>query len=415
MAAALVPSLLPAAAGATLGTTKNVIEGHVRDGSGGGSGDPGGIVGICVTANIVGTSTAWSTQTVTGGFYKLLVPDGTFKVKFTDCRPTPVYLTQWWDNARTAANATPITLGGALTPVQVEIDAAMKAGAVLTGVVSGTDTGAPIAGICVSAYRAGQPEQRATTDSNGRYAMTLTNGTWGIHVEDCRPERVYLATGGSVYIDGYTTTTATLDLQMALGGTISGRVTDDATGAPIAGICAYSDEASMAPTGADGTYRVGGLDTGTHLLWFQECDHTSGPGHDYANEYFHHAPSSRSATSVSVNAPGNTVVDETLVHAGTVTGTVTDASTGLPVSNVRVNLWFADGSIGPYTDTGPDGTYSLTLVLPGDGYTMQFSDYLNGRYDEQWWNDKPPGGTPDTFSIASGGTTSGIDAAMQPR
>ena len=415
-AAVLVPLLLPTPAGATLGTTKNVIEGHVRDGSGGsGSGDIGGLVGICVTANIVGTSTAWSTQTGTAGYYKLQVPDGTYKVKFTDCRPNPVYLTQWWENASTAAKATPVKLGGALTPTQVQIDAAMKAGAVLTGVVSGADTGQPLAGICVNADRAGQPRQSATTDSTGRYRMTLTNGTWGVHFEDCRAAPEYLDVGASVSVDGYQSQTVQQDETLPRGGAITGRVTDDVTGAPIAGICVFGGHSGTVQTDANGNYRVGGIPTGTFSVEFRECDPVSAPGHDYATEWFHHSPSTTSATPVSVTAPNTTVLDETLVHAGTVTGTVTDASTGLPVRDARVTLWVADGGVGPSTTTGPDGTYSLTLVFPGDGYTMQFSDYLNGRYSEQWWNGKTPGQTPDTFSITSGGTTTGIDAALQPR
>ncbi|GAA3537967.1 carboxypeptidase regulatory-like domain-containing protein [Nocardioides daeguensis] len=117
---------------------------------------------------------------------------------------------------------------------------------------------------------------------------------------------------------------------------------------------------------------------------------------------------------------------------GVVSGTVTEAGAGTPVGGVRVTLeceyvedagteyeysywgWCEDASGEPagQTTTGPDGSYSLTVV-PGT-YRLWFDtdevddegDSTNGPYASH---------ESGTVTVTAGGTTSGVDAALTRR
>ena len=57
---------------------------------------------------------------------------------------------------------------------------------------------------------------------------------------------------------------------------------------------------------------------------------------------------------------------QVLIINGTLMGVVTDATTGLPIPGVSINLG------GVIKTTGPDGTYNFTDITPGT-YAVTFS------------------------------------------
>src|SRR4051812_35644707 len=100
-----------------------VIQGRVL-GSGTG---PASVGGICVvamaTAEPYDPRLVWSTKTTAGGVYALKVDDYSgqgsvepYYLSFVDCRPSPSYLTQYWQGATDSSQASPIGLG-ASSPV----------------------------------------------------------------------------------------------------------------------------------------------------------------------------------------------------------------------------------------------------------------------------------------------------------
>jgi hypothetical protein len=338
------------------------------------------------------------------------VPDGTYLIEFRDCNPNPIYLDQWWFNSPGPAGATQLKVGGALTLAQLQVDASMKAGAIVTGIVSGADTGAPLAGICVEASRAGTATKRAITDSNGGYTLALSDGDWGVHFEDCRSQPIYLPTGAMAHIDGVQSRTVALNVSMQRGGTISGHVTDDVTGMPIANICVSGPGPKSALTDATGSYTVTDVPTGRFWMTFSDCAGTR-PGYLYAHEYYHHAATYQDATEIAVNAPSNTVVDETLIRSGSISGTITDAATGAPLSSIVVRAWQNGAITGDGAVSQSDGTYVLDGLLPGETYKIEFFQGANA-YVTQWWNDQATQDQAQTVSVTSDNTTIGINAAM---
>jgi len=151
---------------------------------------------------------------------------------------------------------------------------------------------------------------------------------------------------------------------LAPAGTLTGNVTDSATGAPIDNATVLSVNATTgvvdaAVTDSDGTYSTA-LPAGTYNV---SVGH---PNYSLATE-----------TGVAVQSGETTELDVGLDpipdETGTVEGTVTDAGSGIGVENAAVVLVNDSGAVagtatgggGEYNLTAPIGTYNLTVTHPG--------------------------------------------------
>jgi 5-hydroxyisourate hydrolase-like protein (transthyretin family) len=92
----------------------------------------------------------------------------------------------------------------------------------------------------------------------------------------------------------------------------------------------------------------------------------------------------------------------------TITGTVTNAANA-PVAGIWVDLLSSTAVVSAQTDAS--GTYSITAPVGGP-YYVHFQD-PQGRYVEQYWNNKPTRQAADPLqSLRAGETTAGINARL---
>lgn len=124
-----------------------------------------------------------------------------------------------------------------------------------------------------------------------------------------------------------------------------------------------------------------------------------------------------------VSGAATTGIDATLVAAGAISGTVTDAA-GHGLSRVYVEVFDSAGVSDRVEPTANDGTYDVS-GLPNGSYTVCFSakyaagedspGYVDQCYANTTWTDYPslPSGTT-TVSVVAGTTAGNIDAALQP-
>jgi Carboxypeptidase regulatory-like domain len=199
----------------------------------------------------------------------------------------------------------------------------------------------------------------------------------------------------------------------ATAGTISGTVTEAASGEPLEGVevCAYAlafeDWACDEETASDGTYTLSGLFSGEYEVEFWS-------GGRYLTQFYDGKAHWWEADPVSVGtATTTTGIDAALVEPATIEGTVT--ANGIPVGEVGVCLW--DGTVNEYItceETDFDGSYAITGLDAGD-YRVEFWPGWSG-FDlaAQYFDHKFQLDEADPVTVALGETASGIDGELEP-
>jgi hypothetical protein len=298
----------------------------------------------------------------------------------------------------------------------------------ITGNVSDT-AHAGLSGIGVAAYRVvwdGDWEfiDEVTTDASGSYDIgDLRPGSYRVRFSDdsgaCLGQwydgKPTLATATDVPVSAGSVTSG-VDATLETAGHIAGRVagTDHAGLADIS-VSAYRADASGGwdyvngvTTAFDGTYDLGGLESGSYRVAFADW---SG---DLVNQWYHGKPDVESAADVVVTAGATTGgIDATLVTAGHITGTVRGPG-GAGLAELSVTAYRADGVGGwdHVTDAGTasDGSYDLGGLSSG-AYRIEFEDW-SGTFASQCYDGKPDLDSATDVAVTAGATTSGIDATL---
>ncbi|NQX33806.1 carboxypeptidase-like regulatory domain-containing protein [Herbiconiux sp. VKM Ac-2851] len=197
-------------------------------------------------------------------------------------------------------------------------------------------------------------------------------------------------------------------------GSISGVVRNAGTGAVIPNTFVSASQRNgtgfwgYTYTDAQGAYRIDSVPTGDYVLSFQNQP-------SYVNEYWNDTTDFLSATLLRVDGSDVTGIDAGLVRTGAVSGTVTDASTGRPLAGVSVQARPKSGSytFGQTAVTDAAGAYRITGVAPG-ATTLSFDASAESAYIDEWWNDRASQSEATFFTVSSGKTTVGRDAALAP-
>lgn len=254
-----------------------------------------------------------------------------------------------------------LTVDGHLPHVAARVDAAPAAdglsvvvtdGASLSGAVTSATSGAPIDGASVT-----------VGDGSGKLAgASGADGTYTVSGIDSGPATVSASAAGylpsppeTLAIDG--TSGQSIDFALSTGGTISGTVLTAGGAAPPAGttVSAVPADSAGAPASAtvsaDGTYSISGLEP------------EPGPDpHTYTVTAVSPAGVG-SVTGVTVTGTSTTSgVTITLSPGASVSGTVTDSDTGLPLPGISVASLAAGSPDTTVTDAS--GNYTLAGIPP---------------------------------------------------
>ena len=181
-----------------------------------------------------------------------------------------------------------------------------------------------------------------------------------------------------------TETTPNIDFILSTGGNISGRVTDESTGQPVAGADVWADTficcsgGNGARTALDGTYTITGLAPNEYRVKVEVHDSA------YVGEFYASTTAWDQATSVSVQTASTTPnIDFSLTTGGAISGTVTNEASGQPVADADVwaELYDCCGG-GGWTRTRADGTFTIdglpagefrvTAQAPEQGFVREF-------------------------------------------
>ncbi len=314
-----------------------------------------------------------------------------------------------------------------------------------TGAIEGTviaaDTLAPLPGVIVRAYgrRDGRPVAMTRTGDQGTYRFdSLRPGTYLVQADpdrqnylaewyDDKPRRdqadpVEVVAGA---------TTSNIDFALTPGASIAGVVTEEAdpTGStdppPLGGILIQvgvfdgSSERSIIVgqtyTLDDGSYAVDQLPAGTY--WVRASD----PQGLHRAEFWDDAETLADATPIEL-ATGELrdgINFELALAGGGISGRVyrqggpADPAVIIPLPGILVTAFDAEtGQQMGKAETGPAGGYRMG-GLPAGRYLVHAED-PNGRFQDEWYDNKRTQDEADPVPVENGQVTEGIDFSLEP-
>jgi hypothetical protein len=371
------------------------ISGHVYESNG---------VTPIANANVqienMATGSGWGGQTDgTGGYQSQAIPAGEYRVRAS----APNHADEYYQEAGlNGANATLVTVtaGNAST----DIDFTLDPGGTISGIATDSVSGDPLPNIVVETRNdiwAG-----ACTDANGAYTLTgmpldtdivlaavgRSDG-WCIsaapYIEEFWQETPSQDTAMPIQLSGAEPEATGIDFTLEMGGTISGHVYQTDGSTPIGGAdvelenLATGDRIELQTDGS-GAYRTQPLPAGDYRA------RASAPGR--ADEYFNEAgQNGEDADPVIVTAGSDTPdINFNLDPGGSISGTVTDASTGAPLENIEVNT----GLIWNGACTDSNGQYSIDGLPLDAGIVVKTEDrdtfcVSPGAYIMEVWQEVP--------------------------
>ncbi len=339
----------------------------------------------------------------------------------------PGYGAELYDNAKTPADAEILNVQ---EPEKIEdIDFALGMASAISGVVKNAEDQEPIVGAHVLVFSHSpntvRPDHRVfretRTNENGEYLVQVRPGSYlaaasqeGFntqfydHVADRKDAALV-----QVKADSHTTD---INFDLTKRGSIAGNVSDQSTGAPIAGaiVQAFKERNNLDPalsiagfrakTDDDGNYSIENVPSGKYLV--------VAAAEEYLPEFWEEVPTKDLATFVDVGeSESKEGIDFTLETGGSISGTVASAVDSMPLAKALVQVWAADSRQGRRTFTNENGDYkfgglgtgSYVVQVIADGFHAQY--YENARTRDQ----------ADLVEVISPDETPGVDLFLHPQ
>lgn len=362
-------------------------------------------------------------QTDTQGRFRLGVEAGSYAVQAVDGMGD--YLPTYYPGVRAYEDALLVEVSQ--DRIVSGIDFSLLPAAKITGQAVSALDGTALEGIYIQAFDGtGEWKQAAMSDASGAFTLAgLDSGTyrlwaydfssrysdeWYRDKADFESADAVAATAGQV--------TSGILFSMDPAGSISGTVVDSRTGQPLADIylIVWGADGKENPdggsggygvSGPDGTYTIGGLGTGSYILYAYDFT-----GY-YLPTYYDNVTALEEATPIAVTKGHDTPgIAMRMDLGGNVTGHVVDAQTDAPLPWVFVTAFAPDDSWVGMGFTGEDGAYGITALPTGSYYL--YAQEWSGLYAPKWYPDADRIEDATAVSVTEGTPTTGIDFALPP-
>jgi protocatechuate 3,4-dioxygenase beta subunit len=363
------------------------------------------------------------TDTDQDGFYSLILPNGTYRVRANPSENGLNYVSEWYNGAYNGHEATSVPV---TAPDDTSgINFTLELGGTISGYVYQEDGVTPLPDVHVYADDFDTHEWigGTSTDQYGFYSLILPNGTYRVRANPCENGLDYVSEWYNDTYDGDEATavsvtapddTSCINFTLEVGGTISGYVyqVDGVTPLSNAQVCieCYDSGEGFGCVNSDasGFYQAFGMSSGDYRV--------DAIAQGYVTEWYDNTLWHHEAQPVSVNAPDNTPnINFTLELEGTISGTVRDSQGNL-LADVSVECGRIDGPGGEGTETGSDGTYTITGLPTGkykvrafkSGYAREYSDNVFPSHEAAIIEVAAPNETSSiNFNLTEGGSISG--------
>ena len=272
------------------------------------SGDKFQGINVSVYDSTTGNYIAFASTAADGTYTVAGLPTGSYKVEFDGTYLG--FIKEWYNNKATdcAADVVPVTAPND-TP---EINANLAIGGKIAGTVTDS-SGAKLQNVYVYVHD-------IPTGNSIAYAVTAADGTYTVAGLPTGSYKVEFYLGAGYIPEWYNdqrdfcsaqavsvtvpNTTGEINAKLAIGGSISGTVTDSSA-AGLQNVYVYvydlaENFIAVDSTTANGTYTVSGLPTGSYKIKFYA--NTTG----YFDEWYNNKGDFDSAAPISVTAPNDT-------------------------------------------------------------------------------------------------------------
>lgn len=363
------------------------------------------------------------------------LPAGTYYASAETGSWRELYRELPWPDPFDATLGTPITVVGGQNTLSIDFARpATPSGGSIAGQLVAAATGLPLQGRVSVFNSAGNLVATDYASAAGHYlATSLTPGEHFVtasvpqHLGElydnfpcplsCDPR------AGTPVLVAAGVRTEGIDFALDLGGWIAGRVTGADSGAPLYNLTVFvfdeaGDTVSTVYTDETGHYAAFGLGTGSYFVRAGASYYYHNAG--YAPQLFsgilcEEGCDVLSGTPVPVVAGlPSSGVDFALTPLGDITGTVTDAATGLPVAGAMIYVWTSWSWYEFSATTDAQGNYRVQRVPSGTVRVLaadaRYRDELYDNIPCEQFTCSPDEGTP--VSVAAGTTTEHIDFAL---
>jgi hypothetical protein len=313
------------------------------------------------------------------------------------------------------------------------IDFELGGGGRLAGRIVDEETSQPLLGLAVSAFNAnGNTVATGVSAEAGRYVLSglvgeifVTATGSSLHqsevYEDLHCGGACQPTTGTPVATTIGSTVQGIDFDLERRGTIAGRVTESATGAPLASarVAVYQASGALVQTlytNSQGKYVLGGLAGGNYFAVARATG--------YVDELWnnrHCAPACDALEGDPIEVVLDQItdgVDFGLEGGGKISGSVHDAQSGLPVLGGSVYVFTAEGSFLSGAST-ENGSYTVSGLQPGT-HRVYASGYQHRGvlYDGVDCPNGPPAGCSLALGtevlVAAESVTAGVNFELQP-
>jgi hypothetical protein len=215
----------------------------------------------------------------------------------------------------------------------------------VSGIVSDSATGTALAGAVVS-LGSGMTAERDTTGADGAFSFdSIRSGsqTLSVSIANYNSKTVQLTVGSAAV-------TANVALVAIVYGSVSGVVTDTATGLPITGAIVRigNSTTQIDTTGADGAFSIANVRTGNQTIRASASKYTT----------------KTAQVTVTANTAATANFALTAIIYSAVSGIITDSAKATPLAGAIVRI--GNGMNGRVDTTGADGVYAIADVAVGN-------------------------------------------------
>jgi len=386
----------------------------------------------------------YGTCTDSNGYYEMYgIPYGDQYVRaggdWNWCQDqNSIYIRKYYDDVYNRDDANPLNINSG-TDIYGDINFTMETGGSILGRVTDESNGDPLADVYVDVNNWPDEDYGTgnNTDANGYYTVTgLLDGDYVVSVRN--PDMTPLGYGGEYYDDELdknyaavltisgSNTIDNINIELGPGGAITGVVTEEGTGLPLANVkvnvgIRHQHFGFGTCTNSQGEYAVQGMPYADYVVsaadgWNWCKDQPS----EYAVEYYNEQTRYDDAEIITIDDGSRYYgdINFTLEEGGYITGTVINQDTGQPIEGLRMEAllpsyncpWCYDHLMD--TDTDSNGQYTLGPLPPLEVGIYACADCSGLLLVSEFYSDAYDIESADLISVAPGTTLGEVDFSL---